>query len=85
VQVFALQPPPNAVIVRVAEQPVESTSVTDLLIGAIGLTGVLLLAAVVLGVVLGGALIGFKLLRAKYNLEPASDRDSLRVTPNSTT
>jgi hypothetical protein len=85
VQVFALQPPPNAVIVRVAEQPVESTSVTDLLIGAIGLTGVLLLAAVVLGVVLGGALIGFKLLRAKYNLEPASDRDSLRVTPNNTT
>ena len=82
---FALQPPPNAVIVRVAEQPVESTSVTDLLIGAIGLTGVLLLAAVVLGVVLGGALIGFRLLRAKYNLEPASDRDSLRVTPNSTT
>ena len=82
---FALQPPPNAVIVRVAEQPVESTSVTDLLIGAIGLTGVLLLAAVVLGVVLGGAIIGFRLLRAKYNLEPASDRDSLRVTPNSTT
>jgi hypothetical protein len=82
---LALQQAPKAVIVRVAEQPVESTSVTDILIGAIGLTGVLLLAAVLLGAVLGGALIGIKLLRAKYNLEPPSDRDALRVTPNSTT
>jgi hypothetical protein len=83
--VFALQQPSNAVIVRVAEQPVESTSVSDILIGAIGLTGVLLLAAVLLGAVLGGALIGFKLLRAKLNLERRSDPDALRVTPNSTT
>jgi hypothetical protein len=83
--VFALQEPVKGVIVRVAEQPVESTSVTDILIGAIGLTGVLLLAAVLLGAVLGGAMIGIKLLRAKYNLEPPADRDAMRVTPNSTT
>jgi uncharacterized protein YneF (UPF0154 family) len=80
--VFALQPGP--IIVRVTEQPVESTTVSDILIGAIGLTGVLLLAAIVLGAILGGLLIGFKLLRAKLNLEPPSDADTLRVTPGGT-
>ena len=82
---FALLQPTNPIIVRVAEQPVESTSMSDILVGALGLTGVLLLAALLLGAALGGALIGFKLLRAKYNPEPQSDRDALRVTPHSTT
>ena len=79
---FALQPA-TPIIVRVAEQPVESTSVSDILVGALGLTGVLLLAAVLLGALLGGALIGYKLLRARMNLEPPSDGDSIRVTPGS--
>ena len=78
---FALQSM-NPIIVRVAEQPVESTSVTDILVGALGLTGVMLLAALLLGVTLGGALIGFKLLRARYNLERSED--ALRVTPGGT-
>ena len=77
---FALQPT-NPIIVRVAEQPVESTTVSDILIGALGLTGVMLLAAVLLGALLGGALIGFKLLRARLNLEPTPDSEALRVTP----
>ena len=79
--VFALQPA-NPIIVRVPQNtPVESTSIPDILLGALGLTGVLLLSALLLGVVLGGALIGFKLLRARLNLDPPSDRDALRVTP----
>ena len=77
---FALQPA-NPIIVRVAEQPVESTTVSDILVGALGLTGVMLLAAVLLGALLGGALIGFKLLRARLNLEPTPDSEALRVTP----
>ena len=77
---FALQPM-NPIMVRVAEQPVESTTVADILIGALGLTGVMLLAAVVLGGLLGGALIGFKLLRARLNLEPTPDGEAMRVTP----
>lgn len=71
------------IIVRVIEQPEETTTIVDVLVGSLGLTAVLLLAAVVLGAVLGGILIGLKLLRARYNLEPASDADSLRVTPQS--
>jgi hypothetical protein len=73
--------PANPIVVRVIEEPVESTGVSDILIGALGLTGVLLLAALLLGLVLGGILIGVKHLRAKYNLEPIPDSEALRVTP----
>ncbi len=76
------QPPP--IIVRVVEQPVESTTVADVLMGALGLTGVLILAAAILGLLLGGVLIGLKLLRARYNLEKVQDLQELRVTPGAT-
>lgn len=72
-------------MVRVVEQPVESTTIADVLIGALGLTGAMLLAAAVLGAVLGGILIGIKLMRARYNLEPIPDSEALRVTPGNTT
>ena len=73
--------PANPIIVQVVEQPVETTTIADVLIGALGLTGALLLAAAVLGVALGGILIAIKLLRARYNLEPVPDSEALRVTP----
>ena len=73
--------PPKPIIVHVIEQPVESTSLGDVIVGALGLTGALLVAALVLGAILGGILIGVKLLRARLNLERSSDADSLRVTP----
>lgn len=69
------------VIVRVMEQPVESTTVADILIGALGLTGVMLLAAAILGALLGGLLIGIRKFRARYNIVP--DSEALRVTPTS--
>jgi hypothetical protein len=53
------------IIVHVVEQPVESTTLSDVLVGAFGLTGALLILALVLGLVLGGVLIGFKHLRAR--------------------
>jgi len=79
VLVQAAQP----IVVRVIEQPIESTTVADVLIGALGLTGVLLLAAVLLGALLGGILIGIKRFRSHYNLEPVPDSEALRVTPTS--
>jgi hypothetical protein len=75
---FALLPQP--VMVRVIEPQVESTSVADVLIGAIGLTGVLILVAVLLGAMLGGLLIGIKKLRARYNLESVPDSEAFRIT-----
>jgi hypothetical protein len=74
----------SPIIVRVLEQPAESTTVADVLIGALGLTGALIVAAAVLGLALGGILIGIKLLRARYNLEPIPDAEALRVTPTNT-
>ena len=75
---FALQQP---VMVRVIEPPIESTTAADVLIGALGLTGVLILSALLLGAVFGGILIGIKKLREKYNLEPVPDSEALRITP----
>jgi hypothetical protein len=68
------------VIVKVVEQPVKTTSVADVLIGAIGLTGVLILVALTLGAIFGGILIGVKKLRARYNLEPVPDSEALKIT-----
>ena len=44
----------NPIIVKVVQQPIESTTVSDVLIGAIGLTGVLILLAALLGGLFGG-------------------------------
>jgi hypothetical protein len=73
--------PSNPIIVRVVREPVESTTIVDVLVGALGLTSVLLLTAILLGALLGGILIAVKVLRARYNLEPVPDSVALRVTP----
>ena len=73
------------IVVRVIEEPVKSTGVGDVILGALGLTGVMVLAALLLGALLGGILIAIKRLRAKYDLEPVSDHNALRVTPSSST
>ena len=75
---FALQPP--SVIVRVVEEPIESTTVADVLIGSIGLTAVLAIVAVLLGALLGGLLIGIKKLREKYNVGAVPDSEALKIT-----
>jgi hypothetical protein len=69
------------VVQVVRNEPVESTTAADVLIGAIGLTGVLLLVAVVLGALLGALLIGFKRLRAKLDMEPVPDSEALKISP----
>lgn len=73
------------IIVQVIDEPVKSTGVGDIVLGALGITGVLLLAALVLGALLGGLLIWIKKVRAKYQVETVSDHDALRVTPSSST
>jgi hypothetical protein len=69
----------NPIIVQVVQQPVESTSLADVLIGAIGLTGALVLLALLLGGMFGGLLIGVKLLRRRTNLDTASDSDIIHI------
>ena len=71
----------NPIVVQVVQQPVESTSLADVLIGAIGLTGALVLLAVVLGGAFGGLLIGLKLLRRRRmeDIGFASDSDIIHI------
>jgi hypothetical protein len=75
---------PQPIIVRVVEQPVHETTISDVIVGSLGLVGVSLICAAVLGLLLGGALILFKRLRHRDRLDPEDDAASLRVTPTST-
>ena len=70
-------------MVRVVEQPVHETTISDVVFGSIGLVGVLLLAALLLGLVLGGGLILVKRLTARDGLDVQRDADNIRVTPTS--
>lgn len=74
---FLLQSSP--VMVRVVEEPVRSATVADVLIGAIGLTGVLVVCAVLLGLALGGILIGIKKYRERHGLG-IPDSEAFRIT-----
>ena len=75
-----LQGVSQPIVVRVVEQPVHDTSIADVIIGAVGLTGLLLITAAVLGALLGGVLIGVNLLRARHKLGSVSDSDALHIT-----
>lgn len=59
------QQPGDAFMVRVVEQPARETTVVDVLLGSIGLTGVLLLIAVLAGLALGGLLVWRKKARGE--------------------
>jgi hypothetical protein len=67
------------IIVHVVQPPIESTTVADVLIGAIGLTGLLVLVAILLGGAFGGALIGIKILRRRRNLEAEEQSEIIHI------
>jgi uncharacterized protein YacL len=71
------------IIVRVVEQPVHETTISDVVFGSIGLVGVLLVSAALLGLLLGLSLIAIKRLRARDGLDAQGEAESLRVTPTS--
>ena len=67
------------IIVRVVQPPIESTTVADVLIGAIGLTGLLVLVAILLGGAFGGALIGLKILRRRLNTDEEEQSEIIHI------
>jgi hypothetical protein len=73
----------DPIIVRVVEEPVHETSISDVILGSLGLVGVLLVCALILGLVLGGGLVLYKRLTARDGLDPEDDAEKLRVTPTS--
>jgi hypothetical protein len=52
--------PSKPIIVKIIEPPHDPTGIADVLIGSLGLTGAILLAAVVMGVLMAGVLFWFR-------------------------
>jgi hypothetical protein len=74
--------PSESIVVRVVETPVHETTVADVLIAALGLTGVLLLAAALFGLLLGGLLIARRRVRDRLNIQDeGTQRLGLTETP----
>ncbi len=67
------------IIVHVVQPATESTTVADVLIGAFGLTGLLVLLAILLGGMFGAILIGIKVLRRRMNIEPPPDAGIIHI------
>lgn len=73
---MSFQPPQEPIVVQILDEPTRETTVVDVLVGAIGLTGALLLTAVLLGTILGGAFILYRKRQARrtpYSGRPAED------------
>jgi hypothetical protein len=70
--------PASPIIVKVIETPTESLA--DVVMGAIGLSGLLTLVAVVLGLVLGVAFIAIRIRqRQRQSPDDPSDHQQLHV------
>ena len=70
------QQPSQPVLVKIIEEPARQTTAADVLIGAFGLTGVLILIALLCGAAFGGLFILYRRVQAKrrpYNPEPGED------------
>ena len=59
-----MQAPAPGIVVSVVEQS-ELGGLSDVIIGAVGLTGLITLGAVALGLVLAGLIIGYRKLQAR--------------------
>ena len=54
-------------VVQVVEEPTRETSVADILLGAVGFVGFVLIAAAVVGLFAGGLFILFRKWRARHS------------------
>ena len=55
------QAPPDGLVVKIIQPPSDVEGLADVLVGALGLTGVLVLSAVLLALVFAGGLYFFRL------------------------
>jgi hypothetical protein len=79
-----MQQPPPPIMVHVVEKPIEGTTVADVLLGAIGLTGVVVLAAIVLGLALGGVIVLYKRHAERRRTDgprAGADSDAIHISP----
>ncbi len=76
--------PTSPIVVRVIEQPAPGTTLADVVLQAVGLTGALLLGAALLGLALGGLFILFRILRPQNSFNGDTSED-YRLNLNSVT
>ena len=74
---FQLQPI-TPTIVKIVPPPSREVGVLDVLVGALGLTGVIVLGSILLGVALGAIFIGYKKWRENRS-DADSDSDRIRL------
>jgi hypothetical protein len=76
-------PPSTPIIVKVVERS-EVSGLGDVMIRAVGLTGVIAIGALGLGVLLASIIIGYRKLKARgQSDEDAAQTQSLGLTPTS--
>jgi hypothetical protein len=73
--------PSDPILVRVLEEPAHETTIADVIIGALGLTGVLLVSAALLGLLLAVLLIVRRRRRERRNIDDGTQRLGLTGTP----
>lgn len=77
-----VQPPSTPIIVRVVDAPVRGLGLGDVILNAVGLTGALAVAALILGLVVAGAVIVLRRAQSRrITDEEASQTQSLGLTP----
>ena len=80
-----LQPvqPMTPIIVRVMEAPTKEISVADILMGSVGITGLFLIGAALLGFLLGGGFIAFRRWRdQRDDRQPGAEAFQLTQPPS---
>jgi hypothetical protein len=84
--VLFVQPaqPLTPVIVRMVDHPTKEISIADILMGSVGITGIFLIGAALLGLVLGGLFILFRRWQDSRGVEnPADEIFQLTQPPKS--
>ncbi len=71
--------PFTPVIVKMIDQPAKEISVADILMGSVGITGIFLIGAALLGFVLGGMFILYRRWQASRDVDNPAD-NAFRLT-----
>ena len=75
-----MQAPATPIIVKVVEQN-EVAGLGDVMLQAIGLTGVIAIAALLFGLVLASVIIGYRKVRARFETDAEPETQPLGLTP----
>ena len=76
-----MQSPSAPIVVTVVEEN-EIAGLSDVLVQAVGLTGAIMIGALIFGLVLAGVIIGYRTLTARLRTDDeAAQTQSLGLTP----